>query len=366
MKKRVNRYKPGELLFFKKSLPPKEIKILDKYITFCKGTASEDKVKIVERQLLMIRDISKIPFDKWNLTKLREFLAVLNRSNLAKATQNDIKKHFKRFLREQYEDWSIRFKGLKDLRCSSKSVNQERVNANKLLNPERLEKVIRTAETLRYKALIILSYETGARPKELLTSKWKDINLEKGEIKLISTKNSTVRTNTIQESILHLKRYKQEYPYPNVQESDFVFPSTTDRKKHLSVAYWSVLFGDITKKAIGERLFPYILRHTRATELQKVLPPKIYEKFMDHSIEMASAYSHLNQDDVREVMLEKVYHIEELTKEDKQEIEKLKERLLFSEKLSLSIAETLVNSLEGKKPNPKIIRDLIKDIKANS
>jgi integrase len=242
MREAIERYKPGELLFVKKGLPAQEIAFLNKYITFCKGTATEQKVRIVERQLLMIRDISGVPFNKWNLTKLREFLAVLNKSSLAKATQNDIKKHFKRFLREEYKDWDVRFKGLKDLRCSSKSVNQERINANTLLNPDRLEKVIRTAENLRFKALIMLSYETGGRPKEVLSARWKDVDLERGEIKLVSTKNKTTRVNTIKESIIHLKRYKQEYPFPDVKENDYIFPSVTNRDEPFSVAYWSVLF----------------------------------------------------------------------------------------------------------------------------
>ena len=57
---------------------------------------------------------------------------------------------------------------------------------------------------------------------------------------------------------------------------------------------------------------------------------------MDHSIEMASRYSHLNQDDVREQLLEKVYHIEELTEKEKDEIKKLKRD--FADTINLIIA----------------------------
>lgn len=313
-------------MLVKDKLKPKEKKILSDYIIYLNGGASEQKVQIVERQLLMIRDVSDVPYDKWNLIKLRQFLAILNKSPLANATKNDIKKHFKRFLREQYEDWSLRFKNLKDIKCG-KDVNVEKINANTILQKGELEKLIRGAENLKFKALIILLYESGARPGEVLRAKWKDLDLKKGDIKLISTKNNTARNNPIKESIIHLKRYKQEYPYLDVQPDDFIFPSQKDRKEHFSVNYFSMVFRKLSIKVLGRALFPYILRHSRATELQKVLTPKIYEKFMDHSIEMASRYSHLNQDDVREQLLEKVYHIEELTAKEKVEIKKLKEKV---------------------------------------
>lgn len=326
MKKEVKRYYKGDLIIIKNKLPPKEKNILNDYVTYLRGGASDTKVRIVERQLLVIRDTSNVPFDKWNLLKLREFLAVLNKSDLANATKNDIKKHFKRFLRERYEDWSVRFKNLKDIKCG-KDVNVERINANTILQEKELEKLIRGAESLKLKALIMLLYESGGRPKEVLTTRWKDVDLDKGDIKLISTKNQTARNNPIKESIIHLQRYKQEYPYPDVKSNDFIFPSQTNREEHFSVNYLSMIFRKLSKRVLGRQLFPYILRHTRATELQKVLTPKIYEKFMDHSIEMASRYSHLNKDDVREQLLEKVYHIEELTKDERNELNKLKAKI---------------------------------------
>ena len=347
MKETIKKYHHGELIFLKDKLNPKEKKILGDYIIYLKGGASDLKVSIVERQLLMIRDVSGVPYDKWNLTKLREFLAVLNKSELANATKNDIKKHFKRFLREQYEDWSLRFKNLKDIKCG-KDINVEKINANTILQKGELEKLIRGAENLKFKALIILLYESGARPGEVLTTKWKDLDLEKGDIQLISTKNKTARNNPIKESIIHLKRYKQEYPYPDVQPNDYIFPSQKDRKEHFSVNYFSMVFRKLSIKVLNRALFPYILRHSRATELQKVLTPKIYEKFMDHSIEMASRYSHLNQDDVREQLLEKVYHIEELTAKENKKIKELEKKIDMQNNLAYLLAKKVYSQFKGK------------------
>ncbi len=322
MKKQYSKYKAGELFVVKSNLSTKDKGILNKFMVFCGGTAGEKKLKIIEGKMLQIIDVSQIPYDKWNLDKLREFLAILKKSDLSKATKNDIKKILKRFLKEYYEDWSKQFKGLQDIKGES-DINEERVNANTIFTAEELEKIIRTAENLRFKALIMLMYESGGRPQEILSLRWKDINLEKGEVKLHSTKNNTIRINPIKESVIHLERYKQEYPFPNVSPNDFIFPAPKNRKEHFSVSYLSNLFNTLIKKALGRNSFPYVLRHTRATELQKKLPPKVYEKFMDHSIDTATRYSHLDKDDVREIMLEKVYHIEELTEKENKRIKKL-------------------------------------------
>jgi len=317
------KYKTGELIISESKLNKKDKDILNKFLIYCGGTAGEKKLKNIKIIMLKIRDVSEIDYDKWDLDILRVFLALLNKSKeISKATKNGVKKVLKRFLKENYSDWSEKFKGLKDIKGEN-DMNQKKLNANTILTPEDLEKIIRKAESLKYKALIMLLYESGARPSEVLNLKWKDINLDKKEVSLFSTKNKTMRVNPIQESILHLKRYKQEYPFLDVVPNDYVFPSPNKREEPFSNAYFDLILNKLSKKAIGRNIYPYILRHTRATELQKKLPPKIYEKFMDHSIEMATRYSHLDKDDVREVLLEKVYHIEELTKEETDKIKRL-------------------------------------------
>lgn len=364
MKKLFPRYKQGEILLIKSKLSKKDKDILDKFLIYCGGTAGERRLRNIETKMLQIRDVSEISYIDWNLDKLRSFLAILNKSELSKATKNDIKKALKRFLRETYDNWSKKFKGLKDIKGES-DINEQRINANTLITEEELEQLIRSAENLRFKSLIMLMYESGARPDEILKLRWKDLNLDIGEVKLSSSKNQTVRVNPIKEAIIHLKRYKQEYPFPNVTPNDFVFPSPTNRRQQFSVSYFSGLFKKLSKVAIGRETFPYLIRHTRATQLQKVLPPKVYEKFMDHSIETATRYSHLDKDDVREVMLEKIYHIEELTPEEKDEIKLLKEKIEGLERnREKEIIEIKAKSLDYISERIKQMRgEIIKELK---
>lgn len=208
------------------------------------------------------------------------------------------------------------------------------------------------------KALIILMFESAGRSEEILKLKWSDLHLERGEVKLHSAKTGRVRVNPIKESLIHLKRYKQEFPFPDVMSMDYVFPSPINRKRCLTIGALDLYFNKLGKKALNKPLFPYLLRHTRATQLQKVLPPKIYEKFMDHSIAMAKRYSHLNKDDVREVMLEKIYHIEELTEEDKEEMSKLKEELMKLKNDNRALKDEMKNWSVESNRNFRLLKDL--------
>jgi len=326
MKNTFPKYKQGQIALVKASLKPKDKKILDNFLIYCGITAGEKKLQRIERTIVKIRDVMQVPLDKITLDNLRKFLAVLNRSELMEETKNDIKKILKRFLKEYYKDWNVRFAELKDIKTKD-GMNHKKLNANTILTRDELERLIRAAETLRYKALIMLMFESAGRPEEIMKLRWSDLDLEKGEVKLHSSKTGNTRVNPIKESVLHLKRYRQEYPYSNVMAQDYVFPSAKDRKRHQPVSSLGNYFKKFGQKAINKPVFPYLLRHTRATQLQKVLPPKVYEKFMDHSIETASRYSHLDKDDVREAMLDKIYHIEELTEQEKEEIKTLKREM---------------------------------------
>jgi hypothetical protein len=83
----------------------------------------------------------------------------------------------------------------------------------------------------------------------------------------------------------------------------------------------------------NKHIFPYLLRHSRLTQVHKVLSPKAYEKFAGHSIEVANArYAHLSNDDVRQEMLEKVYSVQDVGANDSKEFERLQNRVYVLER----------------------------------
>jgi len=326
-------------LIFKK-FKKKDREIIEKFMVLLKGTAGKTTSRKYWRLIIKITDTFQGDLDKISLDRLREFNKILNNSDLMIPTRNELKKVLKRFLREQYEDWNTRFKGLKDIKLDSESRgNQDKINANTILREEDINLLITGIENLRYKAMILLFYESAGRPQEIINLKWGDLDLNKKSVKLHSFKTGDTRVNPIEKSIVLLKRWKAEYPFPNPQIDDWVFPSFYKREEHQS----SVSMTDFVRRA-GERIlkrkiFPYLIRHSRATQLQKILPAKVYEKFMNHSIETATRYSHLDAEDVRDIFQRDVYGIEEISEERKHELEKKIEFLEGKFKKKMAEAE---------------------------
>lgn len=351
MKQTIPKYTSDRLNNIK--LKSKDKEILNKFLKLCAGSCGDKKVKNVERSLLQVYDITEVSFDKWNIDILRDFLAVLNKSKYSNSTKNDTKKYLKRFLKEQYDDWNIRFKGFKDSSMKQKDeVNHQKLNPTTMIKPEEFELLIRGCDSFRWRAYVSLSYESAGRPEEILKLKWSDINFERAEVKLHSSKTRNVRVNVLKDCIIHLKQYKQEYPYPDVRANDYVFPSPRNRNKPLTLASVHSFLKRLGEQKLNRPIFPYLFRHTRLSFLMKKLSGKSYEKFSDHSIETAiKHYSHLSNEDVREEMFEKVFKIEELTKEETQKIKKLEKEVEGLKKEQKNTAENirkLANIIEGK------------------
>ncbi len=339
MKIKYPDYRSKGTSYIKASFKPKDNKILEDFIEYCCITAGEKKLKNIEAKMLQIKDVIQKSYSSITLKDLRGFLSVLNKSNKLKETQNDIKKVLKRFLKWYYKDWNERFAEFKDIKTTN-GFNEEKINANTLLKPEEIEKLIRGAESLRYKALIMLMFESAGRPEEILKLKWSDVDFNRKEVKLHSSKTSKTRVNPINESVIHLQRYKQEYPFVNIRADDYIFPSPENRKKPVTTQAIDLYIKDLGFRVLDRAIFPYLIRHTRLTQIHKTLPTQVACKFAGHSTEIAKRYTHLTNDDVREAMLEKIYHIEELTEKEKEEVKKLKQELKNQKEAHNLLAET--------------------------
>jgi len=328
MKEIYNRYnrQTGELQLIKKKLTPKNKLILSNFIEECSINAGVDKLKKIERCIIQFYDIIEKDLDKINKKDVDSFLILLNHSDRSFWYKNEIKIYLKRFLLWKYKDLDM----IKNIKLDSKRLNEEKVNENNLLTKEDIDKLLRVAERLREKVMIIMLFETGCRPQELLNLKWKNIKFEDGyaDVSLFSTKTEKSRTIPVKKSVVHLKRWNQEYCYPNVKPDDLLFPSPFNRKKPISTTALNGILKRLGKKAkLNKDIWTYLFRHTRCTELYEELPQQICEKLFGHK-NMAQIYAHISNKKAGKKMLDKIYNVEEITPEQKNkydiEIEELK------------------------------------------
>jgi len=300
-------------------------------------TCSEKRIEKIKTIIRKAKDYSKKNLSELSKTDVATYLRNINNSKLTQWTKNDYKKIFKAFLKSQYKhefpEWIEDLKIREGFKCVSqkKAFNREKINKNTLIKPEELEQLLRGAKSLKWKALLTLLYESAFRPCELVRLKWSDLTFKDSQnicsVRTVSPKTKETRELPVQDCIIHLKRWREEYQFPNRTEKDFVFPNPDIREKHISEAGLGTMIKRICKRAEIRALFPYMFRHSRIYFVQKRLGARIASKYAGHSLETSEIYDHLDSDDVEEAMLEKVYTTKELTPEDKNEFVKVKKEL---------------------------------------
>jgi integrase len=307
-------------------------KEIDEFINYCGITATGRTLYKIENKIKQIDKFYEGKLNNLKLKDLHRFLSYLNKKGIANSTKNDFLKVFKRFLKWKYKDWSKRFDDLKDFRINGN--DQRKLEKNDLLTPDEMIIIINSIDSLKYKTLLLLFQETACRPEEILKLKWKDINSKKGEIKLHSSKTDKTRYIPVQKSIPHLNRYKKECFYK--------IPKADDKVFDISAQILQYNLDKIEKKLkFSKHLFPYLWRHSILSNMITKLSPKTYEMYSGHSLETGmKIYAHLDTDNLRDELNEKIFDIEKITKEDNEEIKKLKERISKMEEIFKKIIET--------------------------
>jgi integrase len=356
-------YEKGALEKVFSRLPGKEQKIINEFISYCSIGAGERKLKDIRRSIIQIRDTLEKPLDNLTLKDIREYLALLNQSNREKWTTNGIKIYLKRFLKWKYKDWSEKFEELKDIKMQ-RAFNEKKINSNTILKKEEIEKMMKAEPRLFWKTFFITLYESALRPIELRNLKWKDVNFDVegdvSELSIYATKTKRARNVYVKEATYYLKKLKEE----KGKDVELVFPSKMDKNEPLNKGALSLWLTVLSKKVLGRGINPYLLRHTRGTELylNSGIPQKTAQKFMGHSKDMSDFYTHLSSKDVKDAMLKSVYNLEDLPKEKKheleQEVETLKERMKELEKKRES-SDELINELTGNPETLKMIAQAI-------
>jgi len=211
-----------------------------------------------------------------------------------------------------------------------------------------------------FRVFVHLAYKSAGRPEEILKLKFGDIDLKSGRVKLDSSKTGNMRYIYVDEDcIKDIRQYKEnEYSYPDVDKTDFIFVSPVKRSVHVSLPTLYSYLKTVSKKRLGRTdIYPYLFRHTKLNEMRKVLSPDAYEAFSGHSLETGMKfYSHNDDEDLREELYSKVFKKVELPPEKKHaihiELENIKKYLV-------SLTNTIPHLIE----NPSLTKELIKQLK---
>lgn len=343
MKKQFPSYRQTGVQHIEQSLSYKDKKVLSDFLKFCSITASPNKIKQIRSELLQIRDVIEKPFDTWKVREVEGFLAVLNASDRLEWTRNGLKTTLKRFLKWKFKDLEL----LESIKMRE-ATNYRKLNHAEMLTTDELNRILRVTNTVRNKAIVLTLYESAARPEELRNLTWDRVEFRTDgmtNITLISSKTREARSVLVQRATEPLYQWKQETPHGNPK--DLVFYGRNG--KPLSKVMLSTLLKNLgTKAHLLKQVYPYLFRHTRITELlEKQVPEQQVKQFAGHKPDsrMMKVYSHLSPKQLHTVMLEKVYHVEELPKNKQlkiyEELEQLRAKVAAQEKQKQDVMLTL-------------------------
>lgn len=236
--------------------------------------------------LSKISEWSGKDFDKVGKKDIEELVLRINNMSFGEWSKHDYKVGIKKFFRFMGKDELVAW-----IKTTIKRNKDENL-PNEVYTLEEVEKLIKTADNPRDKALISFLYESGCRISELLNIKLKDVKFEE-DYALVNVMGKTGnREVPISKSIPLLKTWINYYDSGKDKEA-YLFP--------LGYVGVSKILRKLFKRAEIDKPFnPHQFRHSRATELAKSLTEAQMKQFFGwvQGSNMASVYVHLSGRDL--------------------------------------------------------------------
>jgi len=170
-----------------------------------------------------------------------------------------------------------------------------------------IQKMLEACDNIRDKTLISILYESGTRISELLDLRIQDIKFDQyGAILHVDGKTGG-RPVRVVRSTNDLKQWLNSHPFKNDTNAP-LFCSLSGRNYGgfiVSTAGWEMIRKIAKRAGIQRGIHPHMFRHSRATDLSRVLSDREMKIFFGWSANsnMPGLYSHLNSKDVDDKIL---------------------------------------------------------------
>ncbi len=328
MKSSYPNYSKTGTMFVYDKLKGKQKKIYEDYMTEISsaGSGKARIYKIYRPNFLAFIDIIEKPLDKLKPEDIKKYWALVNDSDREVHTKNHAKHTVKRFLKWYYKKDIDMRDILDELKLKNHVVNRKKINKNNLLTEKEIERMLKACKTPREKAQFVVEYMLALRPHELRLAKWKQIDFDNKTFHIYSSKTNSNRELPLNEDcIVYLKNWKNYSE--NIEGEDYIFYSPVNKEEPISVWSFCYVIKELSRRAkIKKYVYPYLLRHTRLTELKIRFNVDTADrlKFGGHSAnsKMDAVYNSMDDKDMQNNIISRVYKFEELSPEDKVEFEK--------------------------------------------
>ena len=217
-------------------------------------------------------------------------------NKFSQTTLNVIKPLLKNFVKWLWYDYPLRFRELDKLCRTKKAV--ETYNPEDMLSEKEVGKIMNAERTVFWRAFWAIFFYGGFRPVEVTRLKWDRLMFEKDGTIIIKTrieKNGKYAYKCIPiEPAKIINEFKKE------ATSELIFVSGDPRRKGKAISEKSPHkhLVEVSQRAIGKSINPYILRHSIATILYNTaeLPDDLVAEHMAHNESMKKTYNHLDEE----------------------------------------------------------------------
>ncbi|MEM4883802.1 MAG: tyrosine-type recombinase/integrase [Nitrososphaerota archaeon] len=205
-----------------------------------------------------------------------------------------------------------------------KTNHKNNLHPSNLLTEDEFRKMLTCCESFRDRAILMILWETGVRVGELASLKVKDVEM-RGDMALISVSGKTgVRKLPVILAFPDLMMWLRNHPNPKPDNPLFVRVRGRKLEPLLESGIEHVVKKIARKAGIEKRIYPHLLRHSRATQLAQRLREPILRQFFGWSpgSRTPQIYIHLSAADLvnnyRELLgFEKIEKIEDRQKPKK-------------------------------------------------
>jgi len=244
-------------------------------------------------------------FDKASKEDIEKLVNQLERSDYSAWTKHDYKVALKRFykwLKGSEDEYPDEVKWIKTTLKQKDSVLPEQ-----LLTEDEVKKLVDAAYSLRDKAFIIATYESGARIGEIGSLRIKDVVFEERYTTLMFRGKTGSRRIIVVAATPHLNAWIQNHPSKDNPEAPlWINMGTVNRDEPLSYQALAKILRVAAERAkLKKKVTPHKLRHSRATFLAtKLKEAQMNQVFgWKQGSDMPSIYVHLSGRDVDDALL---------------------------------------------------------------
>ncbi|MCK5321538.1 tyrosine-type recombinase/integrase [Candidatus Pacearchaeota archaeon] len=242
-------------------------------------------------------------FSDANIQDIKEIVAGLNQSDYSENTKKSIKiglRKLYKFIR------GVEGKGKYPPEVAWYTVtisNSKKKMPEELLTEDEMLRIIKLCTCERDRALIAVLCESGCRVGEIGTMKIKHISLEEHGARLTVDGKTGMRKILVVSSAPYLQTWLNHHPN-NENPDEFLWINY--RGSLLSYARISNILKQSAEKArIKKRVYPHLLRHSRATIMAKCMTDATMKHYFGwaQGSNMASVYIHMSGKDTDDAVL---------------------------------------------------------------